>query len=316
VAHASPRWRGANTTKDADAKNMALSKRRADTVRVEVEKAFAKEYPEGVSVEFDEHVAKEEPPGTVSVDTEAHGSSDTLREAKGNRSDDKAGHRRVDVYVTSSRTRTGVAHGSQRLRYWSTDSQFWYVNIMMTAGGSIGAAGGMLTMQLTNAATGDVVEGHVFLFGGGPKASLGTSTGPWSSPTSFMTDRKVNFEDFQNNWINYTTASASLFIGYERAYISFTGLGPDAKLINVSGATVGTAGLGAASLTGSLTLNEPLPSRSVPIEHSDEVEIPYERGEHGEDAYSVGFATEHADLSPAEVALLTSFVGSVVAIRR
>jgi hypothetical protein len=177
------------------------------------------------------------------------------------------------------------------------------------------AVGG-LVLQLTNAKSGEVVEGHVAFIGGGPKFSIGTGITPWSSPTSFYTDDKVNFEDFQNNTINYTFGGISGFFGYERSYISFTGLGSEAHLINVSGATVGTAGFGLATTFGSLTLNTPLPPRLIPVEHSDEVSIPYERPERGEDAHTVLFETEHWELSPPELAILESFIGSVVAMRQ
>jgi hypothetical protein len=79
---------------------------------------------------------------------------------------------------------------------------------------------------------------------------------------------------------------------------------------------VGTAGLGAASVTGSLTLNEPFPPRMVPVEHSDEGSSPYQRTERGEDRYTILFETGHADLPDHEVAILDSFIASVVAAHR
>jgi hypothetical protein len=115
---------------------------------------------------------------------------------------------------------SGDAPVSQPLRYRSTDSRFWYVNVKMTAGGSVGAAGGLLVLELTNAASGESVEGRVFYGGGGPKASLGASTSPWSSPTSFMTSEKVNFEDFQDNWISLGGRGTPLRSGREPTTIA------------------------------------------------------------------------------------------------
>jgi hypothetical protein len=187
---------------------------------------------------------------------------------------------------------------------------------MLDAGVAAGGALGLLHLQLTNAKSGEAVEGTAPLFGAGPKLGLGVGITPWSSPTSFYTHDKVNFEDFQHNWIQYFTVGASGFIGYERAYISFSGLGPEAWGINVSGATLGTAGLGLDLFFGLLTLNTPLPPRLIPVEHSDEAITPYERSERGEDAYTVLFDTWRWELSPPELAILESFIGSVVAMRQ
>src|SRR5262249_19868927 len=108
VAHASPRWRGARSNVEADRNNLALSQRRAQAVRTEVEKLLAARFPQGVSVAVDT-VYDDDDDGTIGVSTEARGSRDTLREARGSRRDNAAGRRRVDVVIDANQRISGVA---------------------------------------------------------------------------------------------------------------------------------------------------------------------------------------------------------------
>lgn len=321
VAHASPRWRGTHSNKDADAKNLELSQKRAERVRQLVVEQFAKEFPNGVSVNADIETVTDQPqPGTIGVHTDAHGSKDSLADAKGNRSDDAQKHRRVDVFVTSDKQISGSASASKPGETRSTDSKFWYVRITEVSGGSYGAGVFLILLELTNAATGDTVKGRVFpALGPGVKGSIGTSKGS-GSPTSFSTNRAVNFKNFQKNFINFTFLGFNLLhiISYDRAYFNFTRLGDDAKDIDVSGisGSIGTSGLEGATVFGFLTLEEPFPPKEIWIEHSDETSIPYQRNEHGEDSHSVLFGTEHFDVSDLEAEILKSFLSSVAAARR
>ncbi len=311
VSHASPRWQGASDNKQADQLNLALSQQRADAVRVEVEKLLADHFVTGATVTVD-HVFDEQD-GTVGVESEAHGSQDTLQEARGNRSDNDQQRRRVDVMIDSSQRITGFGGASRPLLTRPTASKFWHVSVDMSAGGSLGAAGNLLILSLTNDSTGETMQGQVWAAGGGPKASLGASASIWSDSTGFSTDEEINFSDFEGNWINYSSAGLSLFLGYSESFITFTGLGSGAHLIDVSGWSAGTAGVGAATVTGKLSLDGSYPPQSVPIKDSDTTVVPYERTDRGEDKHKVLFATGNAKLKDLELEMLDSFVASVVA---
>jgi len=117
-------------------------------------------------------------------------------------------------------------------------------------------------------------------------------------------------------WVRYTSLGINLFIGYEKAYISFIGLGSGAQSIDVSGGTTGTVGAGGSVVAGKLSMVGPYPPSQVPIKNSDKVAIPYERTERGEDVHRVLFSTESATLSELEVDVLDSFLASVVASKR
>ncbi|HEX6938861.1 MAG TPA: DUF4157 domain-containing protein [Longimicrobiales bacterium] len=314
VAHASPRWRSARSAADADRRNLELSRRRAEAVRRAVEAIFADHFG-GASVPVDVTV-EEQPPGTIGVESEARGSRDTLVEARGDRSDDAQERRRVDVIIESSQRISGMAGASRPARMRSTDSRFWYVSVDMSAGASIGAAGSLLVLTLTNASTGQSMHGKVWAAGGGPKARIGTSASIWSDPTGFSTDTPVNFADFEGRWVRYTSVGLNMFIGYEKAYISFIGLGSGAQSIDVGGWNTGTVGVGGAVVAGKLSLDGPPPPRYVPIKGSDRTTIPYERTERGEDVYTVLFATQSDVLSDIEMDILDSFIASVVASKR
>ncbi|MFO1372276.1 MAG: hypothetical protein U1F42_07740 [Candidatus Competibacteraceae bacterium] len=314
VAHASPRWRGARDAADADRRNLELSQHRANAVRFEIEKRLAHYLGAGASVKFD--VTVEQPDGTVGVQTEARGSRDTLREAKGNRSDDALQRRRVDVIVESSQRISGLAGASRPLLKRSALSKFWHVNVGMTAGGSIGVAGGFLELELINDWSEQSMMGHVPLGGLGPKASLGTSVSIWSDPVGFSTDDPLDFSDFNRTWVQYTTLGFSAFIGYGAAYLSFLGLGSGAQHLDVGGFSLGTVGVGGATLYGPLLLEGPYPPTELPIKDSDTTVIPYDRTDRGKDQHNVLFSTGGAEINDSEKALLDSFLSSVVASKR
>ncbi len=316
VAHASPRWREATDAKEGDQLNLDLSKKRADEVGREVEKLLAKHLPTGSTVSVQTSADLQE--NTVGVEEEAHGSRDTLVEAHGNRADNAQGRRRVDVYISSDQVVTGSGGASRPLLRRPTASKFWHVSVDLTAGGSAGAAGYLLALTLTNDNTGETMQGKVWSLGGGPKASIGASYSVGDS-TGFMTQEPMDFEDFEGEWVTYASGGVSAFVGYSWSYIIFRGLNTVPKDIDVSGASVGTVGIGGAVTSGKFHFDGAFltyPPTSIPIENTDETEIAYTRTEHGEDKYQVLFATGNYNISPVESDLLDSFVASVVAARK
>ena len=315
IAHASPRWRGATDAKNADQLNLELSKKRADEVGREVETLLAKLLPTGSSVSVQTSADLQE--DTVGVEEEAHGSQDTLQEAQGNRADNAQKRRRVDVYVSSNQVVTGSGGASRPLLRRPTASKFWHVSVDLTEGGSVGAAGYLLAMTLTNDNTGEMMQGKVWSAGGGPKASIGASYS-LSDSTGFMTAEPMDFEDFEGELVTYESAGISFFLGYSWSYLTFRGLHTAPKDINVGGSSAGTVGVGGSVTSGAFHFDmaPAYPPTSEPIEHTGQTEVPYMRTERGEDKYQVLFSTGGNTLSTTEVDLLKSFLTSVVASKR
>jgi len=311
VAHASPRFKSAKDPKDADKRNFELSQRRKDAVRLEVENLFLQYFGSGKSVNIE--LAEDDEEGTVGVDAIARGSQDTLIEAKGDRSDDDADRRRVDIHILSYQHISGQAGVSQPqdiLR--PTASKWWEVSVNVSAGAAFGVAGSYVTLSLENTLSGETVQGHAFMIGGGPKASIGVSQSIWSGSTSFNTDQPVDFIDFDGVTIRYTTFGIQLFVGGSVSYISFSGMGNGAQSINVSGGSTGTISIGGSIQSGTLTLDKPLPPTSIIVDHLDDAQVPYFINDNNEAVYKVLFANNKATLSDTEKALLESFVISVI----
>ncbi len=314
VAHASPRWRGAPNAAEADRLNQELSQRRADEVRDRVERLMAKHGMGSANVTYDTSVEPSD--DTVELQSEARGSRETLAEAKGDRSANAMKYRRVDVIIDSNQRVSGTAGASRPLLTRSTASRFWHVSVDMSAGGALGAAGSLLSLTLFNDMSDQSMTGKVFAGGGGPKASLGASVSIWSDPTGFSTDEPVNFQDFDGMWVRYTTVGANFFIGYEKSYISFVGMGSDAQSIDVGGWNTGTVGIGGSVVAGPLSLDGSYPPTQLPIKDTDTTIVPYERNEGGEDVHKVLFETGEHELKDLETDILESFLMSVVASKR
>jgi outer membrane protein OmpA-like peptidoglycan-associated protein len=314
VAHASPRWRGAPNAAEADRLNQELSQRRADEVRDTVERLLAKHGMGSASVTYDTSVEPSD--DTVELQSEARGSRETLAEAKGDRSSNAMKYRRVDVIIESNQRVSGTAGASRPLLTRSTASRFWHVSVDMSAGGSLGAAGSLLSLTLFNDMSDQSMTGKVFAGGGGPKASLGASVSIWSDPTGFSTDEPVNFQDFDGMWIRYTTAGVNFFIGYEKSYIDFFGMGSDAQNIDVGGWNTGTVGIGGSVVTGPLSLDGSYPPTQLPIKDTDTTFVPYERNEGGKDVHQVLFPTGEHELPEVESNILESYLMSVAASKR
>ena len=69
--------------------------------------------------------------------------------------------------------------------------------------------------------------------------------GDW---VDFSTDDFFTLDDFDGTFCRYTTAGASLFVGYSLSYISFPVMG--ANTISVGGVEWGSFGLGGTTTEG------------------------------------------------------------------
>lgn len=309
IGHASPRWRSATSANISDQKNFDLAMRRASTVKSEIEKLL-RVHSTLQFVEFAVSLQNED--GTVAVQSSSHGSLDTLKEARNDRSDNHSERRRVDVYFEVRSRKTGEAGVCVPVSYRTTRTREWFVSVDMSAGGAFGASGQMIKLTLINGRSKEEMQGTVWAAGGGAKAAIGANYSIWSDPVPFTTKEEINFEDFRNVPVRYTALSATLFVGYEVSYISFIGLGPRAQSIYVGSWNTGTIGLGASVNAGPYRPDGDEPPTRIPIKGSDEATVPFERRDSMRDLHQVRFATNETGISPVEAALLDSFVRSIL----
>jgi len=261
VGHSSPRWTGAKGAQDADSKNQALSEKRMDEVQQIVDLRLRSLLGDNATIIYERVYYPGQPrvgdlPGETRLEGHARGSRDSLRHAKGNRKSDDPAYRRVDVIIDDT-ARTEHYKPSYEMERRKIKSTKWGVAVGVSAGVTAGGAGTLLAVRLTNIQTGRTGDYHLVAGGGGAKVGIGVSAPFDDSYTEFETDRPVGFEDFDGALTRYTSLSIGLvFVGYERAYISFLGMGSDARSIDVGGANYGAKlELGGSVTAGKLSMS-------------------------------------------------------------
>jgi hypothetical protein len=241
VAHASPRWRAAKDTTEADADNMELSRQRMEEIRDIVDERLQYKLGPHVKIDYDVEYVQPDEPGSVLVTHESHGSHDTLREAKGNRERNDPFFRRVDVYIddtTATRDYSGVST-PRRTTTVVKKATHWQVKVNVTVSAAAGGAAGLVTLTLRNADTGREDFFHIVGVGSGTKGAgvAGSVSGGY---TDFYTDDPAGFADFDGAGVNYSTVGVGLFfVDYEKSYLSFPSMGKGAMFISVGGWNVG-----------------------------------------------------------------------------
>ncbi len=316
VAHASPRWRGAKNTAEADKNNMELSRLRMEQVRDVVDVRLQDKLGPRVKIDYDLEYAESDEPGSVVVTDEAHGSQETLVAAKGNRVRNDPYFRRVDVYIDDAATTRDYSGLSTPRRSATIEMKttHWQVRVGVTASASLVGAAGLVELKLRNADTGR--EGDFHIIGVGP-GTIGVSASKAVSDdyTDFYTDDPVGFADFDGAGVNYSSFGIGLvFADYERSYLTFPSMGEGAKDIDVSGWNVGAElKIGGDSISSRLGADGSGPP-------SDEYEIHSEHGETfmdtkstGSDLYIAFFETGKWVLPPKDRTELRKFVDTATA---
>jgi hypothetical protein len=322
VGHASPRWRrpGASAR---DARNLKLSRERAEVVQIELESLFGELLPEAsaqcLPSVVDDHDG-------ISFGVEARGSKDTIDEADGDRERDEQRLRRVDVAVEVHRSERGVNRQSSSTTrqvtprvYDATDQ--WRVQVHVGAGAHKFVGGSMYFATLTNELTKKSAT-CVFVGGGiGAGVKSKWTKGGDAVPTvstfdageSFRTYWPVTFHDFHlvparilEMSINVIVAGASL------AYLRLPTLCGDA--ISIGGFEQGGLGAGAKGDVGVWqVLNAPPPLAPRTVRDNVTIEEPYERPVKQVYRHTVHFETEQSSLDPVQRDLLTIFAEGVAA---
>lgn len=263
VGHASPRWAGAHSNAEADKNNEVLSRKRAEQVRTAVEQAFRGALP-GQDLRFEynfEFSSARAASGAHELDTEYEGSRETLKEAGGDRDSNEAMYRRVDCYVSMTHMIDGLAPSTQDygLARVVESTRRWAVQVAASANVHITAGGSYLYVKLKNRDTGTEAVGHVTALGGGAGAKWSPwgAAGSWSGWTNFYTDKPMSHGSFNGKGVRYTSASVSVGIGYELAYLTIYGVGDSAHSMSVGGWTWGTASAGGFVDHGNIWVNSP-----------------------------------------------------------
>lgn len=314
VAHASPRWRGADNAKDADQRNLQLSRDRAAAVRAEIDALLRAQLP-AAQVQYDvTYEQGEEPADTVVLGAEAVGSQRTLQEARGNRRANDERYRRVEVFVEQINRQenyTGIdlMPSSTSVVKKTTD---WSVAVTVNGSASLGGAVSILQLRLTNEETQRSAFATV-VAGGGASPGVSASTPLSGGATRFTTDGPVGFADFDGVAVRYTSIGAGLvFIGWEKAMLSFVGMGSGASGIDVGGWNVGAQlKAGGGVVAGPLSFDGSTPSDEYTVPGPTHQWVPYEtRGGHGA-FQQVTFPTGESQVPGGALIELESFMEQV-----
>jgi hypothetical protein len=317
VAHASPRWRSAKDAKDADRENLELSRKRLEQVRDVVDVRLQDRLGPGVHIDYDLEYVDPDSHGTVLMTGEPHGSQDTLKEAKGNRTANDPYYRRVEVYIDDTAATENYA---QRSRPHTTHKVHktgtrWGVSVRMSSSITAGASAGIIDARIKNLDTGRYGDYHL-ISGGGGTLGVGVAVPFDDDYVEFSTDRPVGFDDFDGVWTRYSSLGAGLvFVGYQKSYISFIGMGSDAQSIDVGGWNYGAH----LDLGGSVTSGKLSPDGgSGPSDFYEEAEpdvdvVPYETTDTRKDLHIALFATGKWVLPPADRTELRKYVDRATA---
>jgi hypothetical protein len=311
VAHASPRWRGAKDTNEADAHNMELSRRRMEQIRDVVDVRLQDKLGPHAKIDYDLEYAQPDEPGSVVVTQESHGSHDALREAKGNRGRNDPYFRRVDLYIDDTATTRDYAGVStpRRTARFGMKTTHWQVMVGVTASASLVGAAGVVALRLRNADTGREGDFHIIGVGVG---TIGVSASKAVSDdyTDFYTDNPVGFADFDGAGVNFSSFGVGLvLVDYEKSYLTFPSMGEGAKDIDVSGWNVGAAlKVGGSSISSRLGADGVGPPSDEYEVHSDYDETSMDRKSTKGDLYMAFFETGKYVLPPKDRTELRKFV--------
>lgn len=273
TAHASPRWKAARTEQDRVVKNEQLARERGQKIKTVIEQQLRNNLSDySLNFQFDQSVSDEDslPDNTILIGDISRGQRDSIIAAGGNRSNDEAKYRRVDVAVRIGRKTeefvpTEVVHKYNQ----PTKTKFWYVSVGGAVGLHVGAGVNILFVELRNMwdqkATGVAYAAGVGVGISGIGEAISKMTkdellraaasASFSDETSFYTDKEVGFNDFHVRRIRYTSAGIQFIVGAEASYITFSNMGKGAESIQVGGVSLAAdAGVSLSTGTGLLYL--------------------------------------------------------------
>lgn len=233
VGHASPRWSGASSNKEADRLNEELAGKRSQVVQSAVTKLLRMRFGQHIPIEFDKSRSEDEPPPFIDVGASGAGSRTTLEEAGGNRDSNEEYSRRVDVILELFTSKSKEVGRSVKLPPMLADTKSWYVTIrrlLITGIGIPGPAGGWVELVLKNSRSGKQMLFRTSLFGGGdPLPSDTPDENVGRSEASIETDETMGFDEFKGEAVRIEKMDLQLGVGVSRYYVSFPNLGDHAR---------------------------------------------------------------------------------------
>ena len=244
VGNASPRWRGVSAA-EADKRNWTLSMQRADAVKAVVAAELRSRLGAGVDIQFDVSNGNDASPHQMQIGAYGVGSSQTLREAGGNRNDNTDYSRRVEVNVeliTSTGHSVGRSLSPQR---YPAQTKFWYASIKEIHVAAAAVVVGEVTLILRNSLSGKKMLAKAQLWGGGINTSLVSKHGQWKTAASdvaqtlltkypeasFSMNREIGFGDFDGKLIRLEKVEGKLIYGAAVIYMTIVGSGKGAETI-------------------------------------------------------------------------------------
>jgi hypothetical protein len=225
VGHASPRWRGAPTNKEADRLNEMLANKRAEAVRVEVERILHQQLGQDVRIEFNVSLAPEEPARDIEVGASGVGSRESITAAMGDRQKDDEYYRRVDVDVEMVTTDYRV--GGRSLPSEPALSKQWRIKINELKLVRVFGSAGAIEIEITNKLTGKQFLATAKLVGvGRPKLNPFSKEEPTGNSRVINTDVPIGIQDFEGTEIAVNRVDAKVLVGESAIYITLPNLAP------------------------------------------------------------------------------------------
>lgn len=319
VGHASPRWKGARSHGQADARNVELSHRRERVVRDRVQQylrdalpdqQLAFQYatsPDAGADLFDDRA-------TIDIASSAVGSQQTLKEAgNAGRAADDPTMRRVDVSISlSSAIDTALESTIKESREVSGATRDWAIKMGVGLQVEEGVGGGGFSFQLKNRKTGREVDGTGEFGSAGAGVNLPIPTIDMGGYEDFTTGAAVNFSDF--DYARFTIGSAgfnALLFGYEWSELALLGLPGGVVHIDVGGAAMGGAGLDLGTAKLGMMWLEETPDTYQATTFRDEVTQFTSESSEGKQ-HRVLFKTGEAVVSSEQDLELLRFVAAAV----
>ena len=321
TGHASPRWSGARSDRQADKLNLKLSHQRENAVRERVEELLRDALPDQQLVfEHVQPAAADADPfdirASVDVESTAVGSQQTLEEAgkTGRRANDPS-MRRVDLRVDLSSAIDTIQdtriHEKRRV---SGATRKWAIKMGMAMQVEEGPGGGVFNFMLKNLKTNQEVEGWAEFGLGGVGASVPIPTIDMGDYESFTTKADASFSDF--DYKRFTIGSFgfnALLFGYEWSSMSILGLpGGDVDDIDIGGFVMGGAGIDLGSGKFGMMWLKSTPDTYVADVVRDQRKAYTSRMTESK-RLRVLFETGEATISPDQDKVLQAFIADAVA---
>lgn len=312
VGQASPRWNGASSPAEADRQNARLANQRAEHVRQLVESQLRAALGETYPVESSVSRPDGEKPRGLGIGDYGVGSRESMRNSGGDRKNNDAIYRSVEVRVERITTEYRSGGRSVPLKKYSSNTRFWYVTIrkLLVSGIVIpGYALGWTEIEIMNSMSKKKARYRAALYGGGdpmPADTPDKNVGRREAP--LVTDKEMGFDDFDGESIRISRMDVQLLAGLSAYWLAFPNLGKGA--FNSLGKEFGLGFPGGYIVSGTLRMIGDNPGDYYEDPESGE-EVANTSWDHSQtESLLLTFPTGSASLPPAEATRLHQFTAA------